>query len=46
MPNSHILEYATKEHNQDLLLAKISEYGKTLISENAVEVISKNFLKK
>lgn len=46
MPNSHILEYATKEHNTGLLLAKISEYGKTLISENAIEVISKNFLKK
>lgn len=46
MPNSHILEYATKEHNAGLLLAKISEYGKTLISENAIEVISKNFLKK
>jgi len=45
MPNSHILEYAVREHNPELLLAKVSEYGKSIVSDNALEVISKNFLK-
>lgn len=45
VPNSNILEYATREYNTDLLLAKISEYGKIIVSDNAIEVISKNFLK-
>ena len=45
MPNSNILEYATRERNQDFLLARIAEYGKTIVLDNAIEVISKSFVK-
>lgn len=45
IPNSNILEYATKEHNADLLIAKISEYGKTVIEKDALKIISDNFVK-
>lgn len=45
VPNSNILEYSTKEHNTDTLLATISEYGKSLIEKNALKIISKNFIK-
>jgi len=45
IPNSNILEYAEKERNIDLLLAKISEYGNKIIEKNALQVISKNFIK-
>ena len=44
MPNSQILEYSTKEYCLELLLAKISEYGKCIIADNALETIYKNFL--
>lgn len=45
VPNCNILEYATKERNIDMLLAKISEYGKKMIEKNALKVISENFVK-
>ena len=45
VPNSNILEYATKEHNTDFLFAKLSEYGKKIIDKEALNVISKNFVK-
>ena len=45
IPNSNILEYSTKEHNADMLLSKIAEYGKTLIGKDALKVIAKNFIK-
>lgn len=43
--NSNILEYATREHHTDLLLAKLSEYGKLIIENNALKVIAKTFVK-
>lgn len=45
VPSNNILEYATKENNSELLLAKISEYGKIVIENNALETIAKNFIK-
>ena len=45
IPNSNILEYAERERNIDLLLAKISEYGNTIIEKNALQEISNNFIK-
>lgn len=45
MPNTLILEYACKEHNTDILSAKLSEYGNLIASENAIEIIKKSFLK-
>ena len=45
IPNSNILEYATKERNSDLLMAKIAEYGKTVIEKDALKVISDNFVR-
>ncbi|MBO5141899.1 MAG: adaptor protein MecA [Clostridia bacterium] len=46
VPNSNILEYSVKEHNTDMLLAKIAEYGKKIIEKDALKTISKNFAKK
>ncbi len=46
VPNSNILEYATKERNIEILLAKISEYGKKIIEKNALKIISEAFCKK
>lgn len=45
IPNCNILEYAIKEHNPRMLLAKINEYGKTIIEHNALEVINTTFVK-
>ena len=45
IPNSNILEYAERERNIDLLLAKIFEYGNTIIEKNALQEISNNFIK-
>lgn len=45
MPNHLILEYACKEHNTDILAAKLAEYGKVIASDNAIETIAKAFLK-
>ncbi len=45
IPNSNILEYAERERNIDLLLAKISEYGNTIIEKNALQEILNNFIK-
>lgn len=45
IPNCSILEYATKERNVDLLLAKISEYGKKIIEKDALKIIKENFVK-
>ena len=45
VPNSNILEYATKERNIDILLAKISEYGKKIIEKDALKIISDTFAK-
>ena len=44
VPNNNILEYAEKERNTDLLLAKISEYGNKIIANNALQVISDTFV--
>lgn len=44
VPNCNILEYAIKEHHIDILLAKISEYGKKIIDKNALETIYTNFI--
>ena len=44
VPNSSILEYATKERNTDMLLAKLAEYGKKIIEKEALKVISKHFI--
>lgn len=45
MPNSGILEYASKEPNVDILLAELSEYGKKIIADDALKTIAKNFIK-
>lgn len=45
VPDSNILEYATKERNPDILLAKIAEYGKKIVEKNALKIISENFVK-
>lgn len=45
IPNSNILEYAERMNNNDLLLAKISEYGKKIIEKDALQIISDNFVK-
>lgn len=45
IPSSNILEYATRENNIDLLLAKFSEYGKKIVENNALQIISDNFIK-
>jgi len=44
VPNSTILEYATKEYNSDMLSAKISEYGKKIIEHNALKTISEKLI--
>lgn len=46
IPSSNILEYAVVCRTPELLEAKISEYGKTLIEKNALQTISKYFRKK
>lgn len=46
IPSSNILEYAVICKSPELLEAKISEYGKTLIEKNALQTISKYFRKK
>ncbi len=43
--NSHILEYATKEYQTEVLLSQMSEYGECFISTNAVETLQKHFFK-
>lgn len=45
VPSSNVLEYATKERNIDMLIAKISEYGKKLIEKDALKIISETFVK-
>lgn len=45
MPNCNVLEYAIKEYNPQMLLAKIQEYGKVVILDNAVSVIAATFKK-
>lgn len=45
VPTSNILEYATKEKNTEILVAKLSEYGKKLIEKNALQKISQVFVK-
>lgn len=45
LPDNNILEYATKEHNNSMILAKLSEYGKKIIDTNAIKFISEKFLK-
>lgn len=45
VPNSNILEYAEIEHNPNLFLAKISEYGKKIVENTALQTISESFIK-
>lgn len=45
VPTSNILEYATRERNTDIFIAKLSEYGKKIIEKDALKIIAKNFIK-
>lgn len=46
MPFSNILEYASIARNSKMLDSRLKEYGKILISQNALQTVSKYFNKK
>lgn len=46
IPSSNILEYAAICKSPEILEARITEYGKTIIEKNALQTISKYFCKK
>lgn len=43
LPNNLVLEYAIKEHNTDVLLAEICEYGTTIVRDRALKTIAENY---
>ena len=43
--NHLILEYAHKERNTDILVAKLAEYGNLIAKKNAIKKISDSFVK-
>lgn len=45
VPTSNILEYAIRERNTDIFIAKLSEYGKKIIEKDALKIIAENFIK-
>jgi negative regulator of genetic competence, sporulation and motility len=46
MPYPNILEYATIVKSPEAVEARFSEYGKIIAHENALQTITKHFVKK